>query len=425
MLAHSRALAALLATSSAGLVMLAVILLATRLLTPSTQGLFFAFMSIGALVQLGDFGLSYAVMQKVSHLTQAPPDVLRGLETRIRHWSLIVAAVSTAVAGVLGYVSFSVWDATPELGDVNWRSAWGLGLAGLFAGQCASPVVWLMEGRGNVVAAWRLRMLQELAGGIACIAALICGWGLYALSLYWVGRSLISLPLLFRRSYSPALPNTPASREFRWREELWPFQWRIGLSSFSGFLIFRATTIVILSEQGPIVAGQYGLALAAMNMMLAVTTSWPNSQAARLGQVLAAGRAGNACGEARQTLIRSTLFAAASAVIVWVLFVVAARADLEISRRITDLSTLAVILATGVAHHAVACQAVLLRARVREPLLAISIIGGIANILGVFLASRFGTPLSIALAALTCALFGLGYCTKLFVAQCNGSTNVE
>jgi len=424
MSAHSRAFAALSATASAGFVMLVVILLATRLLTPSTQGLFFAFMSIGVLVQVGDFGLSYAVMQKVSHLSQGGSQVLRGFEIRLRQWSLYVAALSTAIAGAVGFVSFSVWDATPELESVSWRAAWGLGLAGLFAGQCASPIVSLMEGSGNVVAAWRLRMLQEWVGGIACVVALFLGWGLYAISLYWVGRSLISLPLLFQRSYdNPALSYLPAAPEFRWRDELWPFQWRIGLSNLSGFLIFRATIIVILSEQGPIAAGQYGLALAAMNMMLAVTTSWPNSQAAHLGQLLAADRPQTACDEARQTLMRSTLFAAVSAISVWGLFVLAARAEMDIARRITDLSTLALILTTGVAHHTVACQAVLLRATVREPLLVISIVGGIVNIVGAFFAARFGTPLLIALAALTCALIGLGFCTQLFVAQCKGSTD--
>ena len=209
----SRALAAITATASSGVVMLVVVLLATKLLTPSTQGLFFAFMSFGTLVQVGDFGLSYAVMQKASHLVQESFEKQHGFETRIRRWGFQVAALATAVAGALGFISFSGWEATPELETVSWRAAWMLALAGLFAGQCVSPVIALVEGSGKVETAWRLRMLQEWTGGIVFMVALILGWDLYSIALYWVGRSLVSMPLLFQRVYrgpgplhSPALP---------------------------------------------------------------------------------------------------------------------------------------------------------------------------------------------------------------------------
>lgn len=422
----SRALAAISATASSGVVMLVIILLATKLLTPSTQGLIFAFISYGALVQVGDFGLSYAVMQKASHLAQESIEKQHRYETHIRQWGFRIAALSTVVVGALGFSSFSGWEAAYELESINWRAVWILGLAGLFAGQCVSPIISLVEGSGKVVTAWCLRMLQEWVGGIAFTVAIIQGWDLYSIALYWVGRSLVSVPLLFQRVYqSPSPLYSSAIHLFRWRDEMWPFQWRIGLSSLSGFLIFRATTIVILSEQGPVIAGQYGFALAAMNMVLAVTTSWPNSQAAILGQLLSMGKPLTAIADAQKTLKRSSLFALVSAVGVWGLFGLAASAGLDISRRMTDLSTLAVILITGVIHHVVCCQAVLLRAQVKEPLLAISVIGGIVNIIGAFVAARFGPPLLIALSALTCALIGIGVSTHLFVAQCKEWTKKE
>lgn len=415
MTAPNKAISAIAATASAGLVMLIVIVLATKLMTPTEQGLFFALMSFGVLVQVGDFGLSYAVMQKASHLGQASMEMRYEFESRVRQWGFFVAALSTTLVGVLGFISFSGWETAPQMESVSWKNAWFLSLAGLFAGQCASPIVSLMEGSGNVVPAWRLRMLQEWFGGIACSVALVLGWGLYAIALYWVGRSLISSPLLFRRIYGPS--HSSELRTFNWRNEMWPFQWRIGLSNLSGFLIFRGSIIVILAEQGPVVAGQYGLALAAMNMMLTVTASWPNSQAARLGQLLSAKKASVAKPEVLRTLLYSSVFAIFSAIAVWSLFGLAARAGLDISRRMTDLVTLALILTTGVAHHIVACQAVLLRAQIKEPLLTISLIGGIANIIGAYFSARFGPPALIAMSALTCAFIGLGVSTHLFITQ--------
>lgn len=416
---RNKAVTAVAATTSAGMVMLAVILLSTKYLGPSEQGFFFAFMSFGVLVQVGDFGLSYAVMQKASHLTHSSIDVLQKFEAQARRWGLLTAALSTTAVGIFGSISFHDWSANPRLQVTEWGVAWGLALASLFCGQCATPILSLMEGSGKITRAWRIRMLQEWVGGIACAIALILGWKLFGIALYWAGRALISLPLLFLRIYDrDSRPDFPLDQNVNWRKDMWPFQWRMGLSNLSGFLIFRASIIVILAEQGPIATGQYGLALAAMNMMLSVTASWPNSQAARFGQLLAAKKCQTAIAEAKSTLRLSTIFAFTSTAAVLSLFGIAAYLDLDISRRMTDLVTLTIVLATGLAHHLVACQAVLLRAYAKEPLLAISVIGGIANIIGAFVAAHFGTLPIIATVALACALIGLSVSTHLFVTQC-------
>jgi hypothetical protein len=42
---------------------MAIAWLATRRLTPAELGFFFSFLSLGALVQVADFGLSYASLQ--------------------------------------------------------------------------------------------------------------------------------------------------------------------------------------------------------------------------------------------------------------------------------------------------------------------------------------------------------------------------
>jgi len=58
---------------------------------------------------------------------------------------------------------------------------------------------------------------------------------------------------------------TPAFSSKRWMSEVWPFQWKIGLSMLSGFLIFRAFSPLILIEKGPVLAGQFGLTFSVMN----------------------------------------------------------------------------------------------------------------------------------------------------------------
>ncbi len=425
MFAHINAITAILATTSSGLILLIVVLLGTSLLTPAAQGFFFAFLSLGSLIQIGDFGLSYAILQKASHFNYAPSGKLYKFESLARVWGLVNAIVSTILVGVFGFMSFSIWEPTPGMENVNWMLAWAIGLLGLFVGQCSSPVVSLLEGSGKIVTAWRLRMLQEWIGGISYLIAINLALDLFSVAIYWIGRSIVVLPLLFKKVYPvDRVQQTECLPKFMWRYEIWPFQWRIGLSNLSGYLIFRATTLVLLSEQGPVVAGKYGFALAMMNMMLAVTTSWPISQAARLGQLISENLTLAATDLANYTLKYSTLFAICSTIAVWGLFSFAHNIHLNISDRITDLGTLALILCTGVVHHIVACQAVLLRAQVREPLLKITVIGGVVNIISAFLASRYGSLFDVALSGLLLALVGLGVSTRLYLIQCNAWKNI-
>lgn len=391
--------------------MLAVVVLATRILTPVEQGFFFALMSVGALAQVGDFGLCYAVLQKSSHLKPLPEGNADPLYRQVRLWSLRVTALSTSAIVITGAISLSLSDDATRLTFDSLFVAIA-SLAALFCGQAAAPLLALREGRGQVTGAWRKRMLQEWSGGTACVIALCIGAGTYSIAMYWIGRTAVVLPLLF--SKTKETPDTGIS----WRNEIWPFQWRIGLSNLSGFFIFRATTLVVIAEQGAVEAGRYGLALAAMNMMLAVTAAWPGSAATRLGQLIAAGQPLVAAREAKTIRHKSTAFAACAALAAWALFALASKHDLEMARRMADPVTLALILATGLVHHIVSTQAVLLRAQIREPLLTISIVGGIANLTCACIAAHYGPPSAIAATSLACALIGLMVSGRLLAAQC-------
>jgi len=58
-------------------------------------------------------------------------------------------------------------------------------------------------------------------------------------------------------------------------------------------------------------------------------------------------------------------------------------------------------------HHMVQCFAVVLRAERREPLMPISVVGGLLTVLVVWIAARYGGTPEIALANLSCALVGI------------------
>jgi O-antigen/teichoic acid export membrane protein len=53
----------------------------------------------------------------------------------------------------------------------------------------------------------------------------------------------------------------------RWREEMWPMQWRIAISSVSSFFAYNIVTPLAFRLVGPVAAGQLGMTMSLINAM--------------------------------------------------------------------------------------------------------------------------------------------------------------
>jgi hypothetical protein len=198
---------------------------------------------------------------------------------------------------------------------------------------------------------------------------------------------------------------------------VWPFQWKMGLSGLSGFLIFRAFSPIVLMEKGPLAAGQFGLAVALMNLLITTSSSWPLSQAARFASLHASGGIDPLRRDFPLLLQRSTILALAAAVFASVGLWQARRLGLTAALKLPDPFTTTVILLTAVIHHVVACFAVLLRSEGREPLLVPSIGGGIFTVVVVWVTAHFGSLRDLAIANFLCATIGIPIVLYLFRAR--------
>ena len=82
--------------------------------------------------------------------------------------------------------------------------------------------------------------------------------------------------------------------------------------------------------------------------------------------------------------------------------------------RLADAGTMAALLAMGLVHHVVGVLAVLMRAERREPLLGISLLGGVVVVAAVWFAAQTGTLLGPALASAAIAIGGLLWTLRLY-----------
>jgi hypothetical protein len=291
--------------------------------------------------------------------------------------------------------------------SVLWAGPWAGFLLAIFANQLTIPRLALREGGGKVSQVWAVRLAQEWAAGLACLIALQAGAGLWSLAVFFSARALVSTLWLVAGDPLQAEEGVPAFSLDRWMSEVWPFQWKIGLSSLSGFLIFRAFTPIVFLEKGPAVAGQFGLAISMMNLLISVSSAWPASQAARYAALYAGGRFGELRREFPVMLWASTALAALAAVTLSAVLWQARRFGFAIALSLPDPYTTAVVLSTAVVHHFVLCFAVYLRAEGREPLLIASVGGSIFTATAIWLTAHFATLRDVAVVNLACAMIGI------------------
>lgn len=404
-----RPLVPMASVASAGAGMFAIVWLAALRLNSHEQGYFFTFLSFGGLVQLSDFGLSYAVLQTGGRLAGTGRlGELGSLARFVGRWNLLVSSVSTAVAGGLGWMVFSHQVRTESALAVEWSGPWGAYLLGVLLTQLGTPGIHLREGGGKVLQMWRLRLIQEWIAAGACLLALEFGTGLWSLAAYSSARGVVSaLWLRLGDPMGASPPGVPAFTLRRWAGEVWPFQWKLGVSALSGFLIFRAFSPILLVEKGPVLAGQFGLAIAMMNLLLAISSAWPMSQTARYAKLSAERRFVELDREFPGVLWRSTAVSLAGAIALSLVLWQGRRFGMAFAERLTDPMTTAVVLLAAVVHHVVGCAAVFLRAEGREPLVIPSVVGAVATAVGIWLAARHGSVRTIAVTNLLLTTAGI------------------
>jgi hypothetical protein len=397
---------ALLARTLQGVMMLAAGAAVVCCLSLDQQGYFFSFMSFGALLQMGDFGLSYAVLNNANHLSSiGQRSRLAGLFSRAIWLNCGTSLLLAVVVGLTGFQVFSAGRNTSELTRLVWLYPWISFVCAMFLAQLTAPGISFVEGGISVVAAWRFRFLQELLSGPVLILLFSYGFGLWSLVLFWISRFVVSATWLWMTK-----PPFDAATSFTWREwytEVWPFQWKMGLSALSGFLVFQAINPIVLAEQGLKAAGQFGFSLAIMNMVLMVTTVWPISKAAHYANLLSTRQFQKLRRSFREVTLLSTLFAFCSAMGISIILWWFTHIRLPHVDRLADWFTTTALLATGVLHHIVCCFAVLLRAERREPLLWVSVIGGMLTLPVLWIPAHYGKPQSIAATNLCCTFVGL------------------
>lgn len=405
-------------------------------LTPVGQGYYYTILSFVAFVLLGEFGLNYAVMQSASHesaaLTGGENAAAVNTRTRRRLRMLLSGAdrfnactttLAVLIVAGIGTHMLGAARGVDVADETTWAGPWTLAILGVAANQLLAPRVALLEGVGEVTAVWQFRLRQEFLIAAVLWGALASGLGLWSVGLAYTTRFVyLSLWLRSHRATRLLRELGRMSAEDRpwstyWRTEVWPFQWRIGLSVLAGYMIFQLFTPIMFALRGARVAGQFGMTLTITNGLLIATTAWLNSQAPLYGRLIAQRAYGELNSQfARAVRSSFAVVVVASLVLVSLVALLESRAH-PMSERVLPTVPFALLTASTVVNHLIFALAVYLRAHRKEPLLVISVCGAIATALTLYVTARFANVTWVAGSYLALTVLGGLVTLSIFLSR--------
>jgi hypothetical protein len=406
------------------------VLLIARFLSPAEQGYYYTFSSLVALQIVFELGFSFVILQLAAHeraqLTILATGEISGkfvahsrlasvLQKSVRWYS--VAALLMAVSLLpAGFYFFSAHQHISE--NVAWKLPWiCVVLAATFTFQM-DPVFSFLEGCGLVSDVAHLRFGQAFAGSLLAWAALILHHGLFAPAMVITGQVMVGgVFLLSKRGLLlPLLRRKTGPNAIDWRQEIWPFQWRIAVSWFCGYFIFQLFNPVLFAYQGAAAAGRMGMSLSIATALSTVALAWMSTKASPFGNMIALGDFASLDRIFFRTLAQSsTLFVFGGMILLTILAIVEHRLP-HLASRVLSPSIFALLLLTALLNHIIFSEALYLRAHKKEPFLLLSILVALLTGSSTLVTGKFWGANGVAIGYFLCSgVFGTAYATFIFV----------
>lgn len=261
--------------------------LAIHVLTPELQGWYYSFLSVASLYTLFDLGLSTVLVQVSAHaflglrwtaggcFEGAGATRFASLLSQSVRWYALLALVFALLLLPGGWCFFGANANAQALSGLTWAPQWLL-LGGLSAAALPlMPFMALLEGSGRIAQVYGVRLAQAMCGSLACWAVLLLGGKLWASAM--TAAMAVCVPLLWlaarHRPLMTIARDAPPQR-WDWRREVWPLQWRLGVSWLCAYLLSQINVPILFEFQGSVAAGQFGLSLAVVNTVGLIAQSW-------------------------------------------------------------------------------------------------------------------------------------------------------
>lgn len=378
-------------------------LMVAKFFSQEEQGYYFTFLSIQSVQIFAEFGLGIVLISYASHewaflklgnsnSIQGNHDSLIrliGLGTFAKKYYLKISVVCFLLLFFGG--SYFFFMKSPHNIDL-WLMPWSL-LSLLTAVSLYMVPFWsMLEGCNQVEQVYIFRLAQVLITGLVVWVTIYLGFGLWAMAISGFVSIFLIIFLMFRRYknfFNTIFYRKSFGINLNWREEIFPMQWRIGLSWISGYLTFSLFVPLIFYFKGPVLAGQTGMTLAFVSSVTGIISGWISPKAPSFGVLIAQSRFDELDRIFYRLSLRVILFAICIALVIWLGIYLINVFQFPIADRLLPPLPSAFFLGGAVVLCAGLPMSTYLRAHKKEPLLLLSILCGVFTSTAVFLSVKY------------------------------------
>lgn len=257
-----------------------------------------------------------------------------------------------------------------------------------------SPLLAIIEGCARVADIQRMRMYQIGFGALFVWIVIVSNGSLYAASSLAITNFVIGTFWLMTR-YNGLLNqvrgdgSVVTNHELSWKRELFPLQWKIGVSWVSGYLTFHLFTPLLFQYQNAVAAGQMGMSLYVSNIALSTGIAWLSTKFPLYGAMIKRREYDSLDHIVLSSTVYSFVFTAGFSLL-GLLCIVFIKADFPgIGDRLLSIGAVAALLFSGLINVLITSMAVYLRAHKQEPLLASSIVCAIVTVVVGWVAAKY------------------------------------
>jgi len=367
------------------------ILLIARFLAPAEQGYYYTFFSLVALQVVFELGFSFVILQMAAHESanlriSANGDVvgeeaaharLASVLQKAVRWYSVAAILMASALLIAGFRFFSSHAQTTTA--VPWRLPWTCVVIAMIFTFQMDPVFSFLEGCGFVPQVAHMRFGQAIAGTTLGWTALVTHHGLFGPAAIISGQAAAGLVFLVSKRHLllPLLGYRTGAFAVSWRNEIFPFQWRIAVSFFCSYFIYPLFSPVIFAYRGATEAGRMGMSLTIATSITTLAFAWINTKASPFGNMIARRDFANLDHVFFRALLQSgVLLLGADAGFLGTLFALT-RYLPRLASRMLPIPLFALLLLAVFLNHIVNCEAVYLRAHKREPFLILAVLAAL------------------------------------------------
>lgn len=369
------------------------VLLIAHFLGPAEQGYYYTFSSLVALQIIFELGFSFVILQLAAHESSRLQIELNGeikgddiahyrlasvLQKSVR-WYSAAAVLMAAVLVVAGFHFFSAHEQASA--PVAWKWPWICVIVCAVWTFQMDPVFSFLEGCGFVPQVARLRFTQAICGTVLAWSALTLHHGLFAPAGIILGQALAGFFFLYskRKMLLPLWRHRSRAHMVSWRNEIWPFQWRIAITCIASYFIFPLFSPVLFSYRGATEAGKMGMSLNIANALGAVALAWISTKASPFGNMIARRDFETLDKVFFRTVLQSgALLLSAEAVVLSCLYFIGQHLP-RLASRMLPIPIFAVLMFSIFLNHLVMSEGIYLRAHKREPFLVLATTVGIVT----------------------------------------------